>query len=35
MKVEVNSKQQNRSKGQYSDKRQSDSSVQRIDPRNI
>jgi len=31
----INSKQQNRSKGQYSDKRQSDSSVQRIDPRNI
>jgi hypothetical protein len=31
----INSKKQNRSKGQYSDKRQSNSSVQRIDPRNI
>jgi hypothetical protein len=31
----INSKKQNRSNGQYSDKRQSNSSVQRIDPRNI
>jgi len=31
----INSKQQNRSKGQYSDKRQSNSSIQSIDPRNI
>ena len=31
----INSKKQNRSKGQYSDKRQSDSSIQNIDPRNI
>ena len=31
----INSKQQNRSKGQYNDKRQSDSSIQNIDPRNI
>lgn len=31
----INSKKQNRSKGQYSDKRQSDSSTQNIDPRNI
>lgn len=31
----INSKKQNRSKGQYGDKRQVDSSIQRIDPRNI
>jgi len=31
----INSKKQNNSKGQYSDKRQLDSSSQKIDPRNI
>jgi hypothetical protein len=31
----INNKKQNRSKGQYGDKRQVDSSIQRIDPRNI